>query len=286
MALWHEGPQCEQRYFSLFALWPPPLSTSLDSGAEVVVSDASVPWRGGMQSTSWSEGLELCYREQDQNYQGKFKKQTALMIPYSNLLSLTSHTSALQGQQARGFSYSRLPCLYRKTANVCSRFLDPQGPVINGLPCLLSTFRPLWAPKLANYSLQLPAFNVETWCSYPSLCYDDPVDFSSVSLHVLNYLNCPHHTCLEPGAWSLGLLIQGLVGTSKWDIYIYIICFSFSGPGFRDKPERLVLSGNRCWSLSHLDKTFKVWKLNISFLVLSSLTWMTGKISADRDQLW
>lgn len=98
--------------------------------------------------------------------------------------------------------------------------LGPQGPLINELPCLLSTFRPLWASKLANYSLQLPAFNVVTWCPYPSLCYDD---FSSASLHVLNYLNCPHHTCLELGAWSLGLLIQGVVGTSKWDIYVFFI---------------------------------------------------------------
>lgn len=74
----------------------------------------------------------------------------------------------------RGFCYSRLPCLHLKTDNVCSRCLDPWGLVINGLPCLLSTFKPLWAPKLANYSLQLPAFNVVTWCSYPSPCYDDP----------------------------------------------------------------------------------------------------------------
>lgn len=59
--------QSKRRYFWPFALWPLHL-TSLDSGAEVVVSDASVPWWGGMQSSSWSEGLELCYREQDQNY--------------------------------------------------------------------------------------------------------------------------------------------------------------------------------------------------------------------------
>lgn len=115
--------------------------------------------------------------------------------------------------------------------------LGPQGPVINELPCLLSTFRPLWASKLANYSLQLPAFNVVTWCLYPSLCYDD---FSSASLHVFNYLNCPHHTCLEPGAWSLGLLIQGVVETLKMG-YIGFF-YSFIGPGLLDEPKHLVKS--------------------------------------------
>lgn len=47
---------------------------SCDSGAEVVVPDASVPrWRG-VQSAARSEGLELRYGKQDQNDQGE--KQT------------------------------------------------------------------------------------------------------------------------------------------------------------------------------------------------------------------
>lgn len=42
-----------------------------------------------------------------------------------------------------GFCYSHLPCLHLKRANVCSQRSDPWGSAINGLPCLLSTFRPL-----------------------------------------------------------------------------------------------------------------------------------------------
>uniref|UniRef100_A0A3P9K8H4 TAFA chemokine like family member 2 n=1 Tax=Oryzias latipes TaxID=8090 RepID=A0A3P9K8H4_ORYLA len=39
-----------------------------NSGTEVVVSDASVPRWGGMQSASRFKRLELCNREQDQNH--------------------------------------------------------------------------------------------------------------------------------------------------------------------------------------------------------------------------
>lgn len=97
---------------------------------------------------------------------------------------------------------------------------------------------------------------------------------------MLNYLNCPHHTCLEPGAWSLGLLIQGLVGTSKRDIYIYIIRFSFSGFG---APRQAGMCGGNDQILM---RPSSVKVKNIIVLLLSSFTWMTEKISADKDQLW
>lgn len=83
-------------------------------------------------------------------------------------------THFVEGHRAVASLTVACPAFTLKTAHVCRRCSDPWGPVINGLPCLLSTFRPLWAPKLANYSLQLPAFNVVTWCPHPSHCYDDP----------------------------------------------------------------------------------------------------------------
>lgn len=65
---WHNKHLHDRQRKGIDLLFDPYIFTSLDSGAEVVVSDASVSWRGGMQSSSWPEGLELRHREQDQNY--------------------------------------------------------------------------------------------------------------------------------------------------------------------------------------------------------------------------
>lgn len=79
--------------------------SSLDSGAEVVVPDASVPWWGGMQSSSRSEGLELRDREQDQNHKGetlkekKKHKQACLFID-AKIKPVESGVTTLQGQRA------------------------------------------------------------------------------------------------------------------------------------------------------------------------------------------
>ncbi|KAI3366895.1 hypothetical protein L3Q82_009543 [Scortum barcoo] len=62
----------------------------------------------------------------------------------SNLLNLTPR--ALRLFKVSGLwllLQSSAPRLHLKTANVCSRCSGPRGLVINGLPCLLSTFRPL-----------------------------------------------------------------------------------------------------------------------------------------------
>lgn len=196
-----------------------------------MVSDASVPRRWGVQSSSWSEGLELCYRKQDQNYEGE-KPEPIALLPVQKKLVESAGTGSRFAKvnslrrllQAAALSSPKKELMFAVSAKT-----PGGGVLINGLPCLLSTFRPLWTPKLANYSLTLPAFNVVTRRPHPSVCYDEPyTSVRSLSMClIIKTKPTPHLTGarrLEPEAidWGVsrgtqnGILVEKILRFSRF----------------------------------------------------------------------